>query len=304
MSFTTPWVLLLLVIPVLLMIFEMRKAGVPIPVPHDHGTQKSGRLIFRLILPFSLIPAMILAVVVILIAGPLKPGLPKNVRELTNIELCLDVSGSMTAGFGEGSRYDAAMEAISGFTNQRKGDAFGLTIFGNEVLRWVPLTKDLSSIQNATPFLRPELLPRHFGGTEIGKGLKFCQSTLIKQEEGDRLIILLSDGRSADLGGNRPHQIGSSLKEDGIVLYSIFIGSGAAPQQLSDVTWPTGGEVFAVDNMDGLKRVFTHIDSMQPAKLKPKQSQNVDDFSLMTKIGLVLVALYQMALFGLRYTPW
>src|SRR6185503_14700649 len=96
-------------------------------------------------------------------------------RQMTNIQFCLDVSSSMTSPFGSGSRYDAAMDAISEFINQRKGDAFGLTIFGNEVLHWVPITKDVSAIKLATPFLRPEKMPYYFGGTQIGKALEECQ---------------------------------------------------------------------------------------------------------------------------------
>src|SRR5206468_11715957 len=57
-------------------------------------------------------------------------------RALTNILFALDVSGSMTSPFGDGKRSDKAIEAINEFTTYRKGDAFGLTIFGSDVLHW------------------------------------------------------------------------------------------------------------------------------------------------------------------------
>ena len=50
----------------------------------------------------------------------------------------------MKSPFGDGTRSDKAIEAIKEFTTYRKGDAFGLTIFGSDVLHWVPVTKDLS----------------------------------------------------------------------------------------------------------------------------------------------------------------
>ena len=230
--------------------------------------------------------------------------MPRSVRELTNIELCLDVSGSMSSGLGDGTRYEAAMAAIDDFTSEREGDAFGLTIFGNEVLRWVPLTRDLSAIKNAPPFLHPHKLPRHFGGTEIGKGLLFCRDTLTEQAEGDRMIILLSDGYSADLGGDRANEVATELYDAGIVLYSIHMGSGDAPQQMYDVTLPTGGEVFAVDNPAGLKAVFGHIDSMQPVRLVPSRTENVDDFGIAALVGLAALGLWVLTLIGVRYTPW
>ncbi len=91
-----------------------------------------------------------------MVAGRLKED-----RALTNIELLLDVSGSMTTPFGKGSRYDAAMQADADFTHHRKGDSIRSdAIFGDEVLRLdAAFTKDLSAIEHATPFLRPELLP-------------------------------------------------------------------------------------------------------------------------------------------------
>lgn len=304
MTFANPSLLLLLVVPVALIAFEVLRRGRRVALPFDHGRARSGAWIARLVLAASFLPAVLLGIAIVILAGPLRSGTPKQVRELTNIEICLDVSGSMRSGFGDGSRYDAAMQAIHEFIEQRRGDAFGLTIFGNEVLRWTPLTKDLAVIAHATPFLRPEVLPRHFGGTEIGKGLRFCRDTLTEREEGDRLIILLSDGVSADLGGNIPVELGHDLAENGIVLHSIFIGNGTATQQLYDVTRPTGGEVFAVEDPAALSSVFTHIDEMQPVRLKPSASQQVDDFELAATLGLMALGLYLLTLLGLRYTPW
>ena len=53
-----------------------------------------------------------LALVIVLLAGPQRWDEPRTQRSLTNIEFCVDVSGSMTARFGDGDRYQAAMKAI------------------------------------------------------------------------------------------------------------------------------------------------------------------------------------------------
>jgi hypothetical protein len=47
------------------------------------------------------VPQLVLAVAILLFAQPQKLSAPKVVRALTNIEFCLDISGSMTAPFGE-----------------------------------------------------------------------------------------------------------------------------------------------------------------------------------------------------------
>ena len=112
------------------------------------------------------LPALILLVAILILAGPQKTGEPRTKRVMSNIEFCVDVSGSMTAQFGEGTRYDASMAAINGFLDYRKGDAFGLTFFGVEVLHWVPLTTDVSAFRCAPPFMNPKNQGIHHGWAE------------------------------------------------------------------------------------------------------------------------------------------
>jgi Ca-activated chloride channel family protein len=121
------------------------------------------------------VPALILAVVIVLLAGPQQLSAPRTKRVLTNIEFCVDVSSSMRTPLGDGSRYDSSMKAIDSFLDIRKGDAFGLTFFGNNVLHWVPLTSDPSAIRCAPPFMKPENVPIWMGGTMIGKALLACK---------------------------------------------------------------------------------------------------------------------------------
>jgi Ca-activated chloride channel family protein len=304
MTFGYPLGLLLLAVPVLLILWEAWRRGPVVPIPLDHGHQRPGRWLERIVLGANALPALLLAVAILLLCRPLRLDEPKQERKLDNIEFLLDVSGSMTSSFGQGSRHDAAMNAIGDFTHHRKGDAFGLSIFGNEVLCWTPLTKDLSAIRSATPFLRPENLPEHFGGTEIGKALRFCARKLPERGEGDRLIVLVSDGISADLGPAVARQVGGELAGQQIVLYAIHIGDEAVPGDLYDLCQPTGGRVFAAATPEALSAVFGHIDQMQPVKLRPGAPQQVDAFGPFALAGLIVLGLYQAALFGVRYTPW
>ena len=89
----------------------------------------------------------------------------------------------MVTEFGEGSRYDAAMKAVEDFLSYRKGDALGLSFFGNSVLHWCPLTSDVSAIRCAPPFMRPENVPPWFNGIEIGKALRACKALLVERQE-------------------------------------------------------------------------------------------------------------------------
>src|SRR5262245_47768855 len=214
LQFTHTWVLSFLPIPLVLVVWEILRRGRRIALPFDHGHLVAARrklrhrIIPSLILAANLLPGLLAAAVIVLLAGPSRLGPPSEERVLTNIEICFDVSGSMNSpmSFG-GSRYTVAKDAVDKFTSRRKGDAFGLTIFGSEVVRWVPLTKDTDTIRASTPFLDPSRMPPHMGGTRIGNALKFAEQTLTRQPDGDRLIILVSDGFSSDLDGLRAKEI-------------------------------------------------------------------------------------------------
>ncbi len=304
LGFEHPWRLLLLAAPVCLLVWELSRRGPRIALPFDHADHARGRRWASLVHVAGLLPTFLLAVAIVLLARPSVAGKPKQDRTLSNIEFVLDVSGSMLSAFGEATRYDAAMKAIANFTKHRQGDAFGLTIFGNEVLRWTPVTKDLTAIANATPFVRPELMPPQFGGTEIGKAVLFARDGLTQRGEGDRMIVLFSDGDSADLGPSRSRSIGAELAARGIVMYAVHVGEDSAPTDLIELCRPTGGRVFAAESPEAISRVFARIDQMQPVKLKPTATERTDFLAPFTLLGLLGTALYGVCLCGLRYTPW
>lgn len=297
-------VLFLLVVPVALCLWTWNRRGRAVVLPFDHASRGSDawpRFFLRL---FESVPALLLALVILILAGPQAWGEPRSKRALTNIEFCLDVSGSMMAKFGEGTRYDAAMAAINEFLDYRKGDAFGLTFFGNSVLHWVPLTEDTSAFKCAPPFMTPGQLPYWLNGTEIGKALRACRKVLVEREEGDRMILLVTDGYSADLGGGNEEIVARELKNDGIVVYTVHIAEGEIPDEIVRIASLTGGEAFKPEDTDGLRRIFERVDRMQKAKLEKTQPEASDAFGPWCLAALGLLGVAVLALFGLRYTPW
>ena len=273
-------------------------------LPFDRGHQKKGAIWNVLINLADSIPACILAVVILILAGPTNLGTPVQQRELKNIQFCLDVSGSMTANFGAVKRYDAAMEAINDFIDFRDGDTFGLTIFGVQNLQWVPLTNDTSAFKCAPPFLRPESLPPGFGGTMIGSALQACQKVLVDREEGDRMIILVSDGNSFDLNPPNDEVLAKKLRADDIVVYAVHISNTSLPPELATITTLTGGESFNPGDKEGLRAVFRKIDQMQQTKLKPAYAVRQDFFWPCAVVGMSFLGLRLLVSFGLRFTPW
>lgn len=297
-------VLFLLVIPTALLIWTWRRHGRAIVLPFDHGDAPTGawtRFFLHLV---ESLPALVLAIVILILAGPQSWDAPRSKRILTNIEFCVDVSGSMSAKFGEGDRYEASMKAINEYLHYRTGDAYGLTFFGSSVLHWVPVTTDVSAFECALPFMRPRTLPYWFNGTEIGKALLACRKILVEREAGDRMIILVTDGYSADLSNGRDEEVARDLKRDNIVVYTIHIAEGEIPDQVVRIASLTGGEAFKPEDTEGLKHIFARIDQMQKARLEKTQAEATDDFRPWCVVGLGLLGVAVLALFGLRYTPW
>lgn len=305
MSFRFPVALVVLeILPLIVLAWLWLRRGHGVGLPLDHAPVSSGRRWWILVSLSESLPVLLCMVVIAMLCGPVILSEPKTRRRLTNIEFCVDISGSMQASFGSGTRYDASMAAINEFLDFREGDAFGLTFFGNSVLHWVPLTNDRSAIRCAPPFMRPEVAPPWFGGTEIGKALRACRQVLSAREEGDRMIILVSDGFSFDLSNGNDQEIAREMNQTGIVVYAIHIGGGTVPDEVVNVTGLTGGEVFQPGDAEGLKSVFQRIDDMQQAQLEKVSAETMDYYWPFSVAGLVLLGLTTVTLFGMRYTPW
>jgi Ca-activated chloride channel family protein len=309
MSFLYDWalyplVLPLLAVPLAVLVWVWLRPGQQVVLPLDHGRPGRG-WVWRIALNVAdSVPALLLMVAIILLAGPQRYGEPEAKRKMTNIQLCLDISGSMTWTFGDGSRYDAAVKAVDEFLGYRKGDAVGLTFFGNNFLHWCPLTSDLSAVKCAPPFMRPENVPPWFGGTEIGRALRGCKSILLDRPEGDRMIVLVTDGDSFDLFGGNAETIARELKANGITVFAIIIAMSQIQEEIYTITQTTGGEAFLAGDPEALHAIFRRIDQMRQAPLEKKIADTLDFFQPFCVAGLALLGLATLTSFGLRYTPW
>lgn len=313
MIFSRPSLLPLLCLPVLLCFWHWFRRGQPVVLPFDFAGQPRRAFLDGLVRVAGFLPAGLLTVAILLWCGPLTEGPPTYPTQVANIQLALDTSGSMRDPFGNRvlpdgtpfTRYDAAMEAISEFTTYREGDAFGFTIFTNKVIHWVPLTTDLSAIRLATPFVRPGKFPlQWWDGTKVGNALLECAKLLEQRHEGDRMIILLTDGESQDLQNGKAAEIGRELKAKNIVVYMISVRNEPPFEELRVVTQATGGETFESGDTATLRSVFRRIDQLQRAKLISAQTQWVEFFPPFALAGLILLGLQLVVSFGLRFTPW
>ncbi|MCH2144288.1 MAG: VWA domain-containing protein [Phycisphaerales bacterium] len=302
MSFTEPTALVLLVVPVLLLVWAWQRRSSGLALPFDDQAHAPRRFLGWMLSTFDSMPAIILLAVVFMLAGPQVLRRPSDQRVLTNIQFCVDVSGSMTIG----NRYEMAIDAVEDFIDARQGDAFGLTLFGSYAIRWVPLTRDLDAIRNALPFADPQRQPMHMGGTRIGHALQFCLGNIAAEAEaGDRMIVLVSDGMSSDISdASASLALADDLKASNIAVFHVHVGTGSVPGTVQELARETGGEAFVATDRKGLDRAFRYIDQLRPDRFEPGGTVPMDFFMPFALVALSALGLHVIGLFGGRYTPW
>jgi hypothetical protein len=121
---------------------------------------------------------------------------------------------------------------------------------------------------------------------------------------GDRLLLLVSDGVSADVNSGNVSEYADEMKAANITVYHIHVGTDPVPTDVMEIAKSTGGESFVATDESGLKRIFKHIDRMKPAQFKPAAAIPMDYFQPFALVGLCLLAAYALGAFGLRFTPW
>lgn len=305
--FSRPFLLLLLALPLLHLCWVWQRQSGRFAMPFDSDGKVrlgSGRVMRALLGVGESLPALLMAAAILLLALPQELAAPKQKRALTNIQFLVDISGSMTAKFGSLTRYDVSMKAINDFLDFRDGDSFGLTFFGNNYLHWVPLTSDPSAFRHAIPFMRPEIAPPGFGGTEIGKAVLGAREVLTSREDGDRMIILVTDGWSSDLAGGAEMELAKRLKNDGIKLFTVNVQDSDARGEIVNLSRMTGGEVFNPGDQQALENVFRQIDEMTKTELEQGTAEMVDWFLPFCIAGLSVLGLFVLFQLGWRYTPW
>jgi Ca-activated chloride channel family protein len=280
-------------------------------LPFDGLQRRRGWLLGGLVQTANCLPAVLLGLALLLLARPLTFAPPKTQRKLSNIQIVLDTSLSMMAPYGAQTsektitRFDGAMDAIERFLTARQGDAFGLTIFSRNFIHWVPLTQDTSAIRLARTFISPDIFPDEiWGGTYIAKALNGAIAPLTRHPEGDRLIILITDGEGRDIGEDREREVIDKLRRQNITVFAVSMTDSEIAPGLLNITRQTGGQTFRALTPQALQIVFDRIDQMKKVELQATRPEVIDFPDPFLPPLLVVLGLQVLVLFGLRFTPW
>lgn len=312
--FAEPHYLWLLAIPVCLAFWEWIRKGHPIVMPVDHQREKQskGWLLAFLVHTANMLPALLMACAILLLARPMTQAPPEVVRKAKNIQIVLDLSGSMNFPFGPQSlnsdkpirRVDAAMDAIETFIDSRPEDSFGLTVYGKAFIHWVPLTADTSAIKYSRPFMSGFLQT-----TRTLTALAGASEHIVERSEGERMIILVTDGKynSEPDPERQVEELLSLFEDESIVLYGIFISEEEVPELEQVLCVQSGGGMYNIESEmspDALQELFALIDQLAEVQFKMNEPLAVDNFKPFIIPIIVILALHVLSLLGLRYTPW
>ena len=140
-----------------------------------------------------------------------------------DILFVLDISPSMAALDMDGSsRFSVATGLIKNFTKNRPSDSIGLAAVGKEAALLIPPTTDRELFNSRLDSLR---LGELGDGTALGMGLALAVYHLDRSTAQRKVVILISDGEN-NAGAIHPHTAAAILRDSGISLWVIGIGSG------------------------------------------------------------------------------
>ncbi len=210
--------------------------------------------------------------------------LPVTGRDLM---LAVDISGSMGTedlelGGRRVTRLAVVKNVVRDFIGARQGDRVGLVLFGTNAYLQAPLTFDLQTVNR---LLSEAPVGIAGGKTALGDAIGLAVKRLRARPEGDRVLILLTDGANnvgevapvkaaelAALAGVRIHTIGVGADE--MRMPSLFGNAFGArvinpsadldEESLQRIAQATGGRYFRAQNTRRLREIYQLIDQLEP----------------------------------------
>lgn len=293
-NFQDPWILLLLLLlPALAFLRHRRQAYGALTYSGLGRTAGKGHF-FRLHLPFY---CRLLALALLIVAAA-RPQLgfarEENLTEGIDIQLVLDISGSMAAeDFQPRNRLEVAKDVLREFIARRQGDRVGLVVFAGQALTKAPLTSDHDMLRLLVDSVELFTLP---DGTAIGQALASGAARLKDSQAKTKVVVLVTDGVN-NRGAIDPDSAAAVCEGLGIKVYTVGVGTeGMVPvpmkvvdpfgneriqrmsmevevdeELLKRIADRTGGEFFQAVDPSGLRRVFDRIDQLEKTPLQVKR---------------------------------
>ena len=202
-------------------------------------------------------------------------ALPVTGRDLL---LAVDISGSMKTddllrGGYRLSRLHVVKEVAGDFIERRDGDRLGLILFGSRAYLQTPLTFDRHTVR---VLLEEAVIGLAGEQTAIGDAIGLAVKRLRERPEGNRVLVLLTDGANT-AGEVAPHEAAEVAAVEGIKIYAIGVGADELRSQLftttaggldettlENIAAVTGGRYFRARDADELEEIYALVDRLEP----------------------------------------
>ncbi len=317
-SFTDPWLLLLLLLLPVLAFLRGRfggTAGVSFSTTSSLvklGQRRRSRAgAFLAGLSYLALASLIIALA--------RPQLGKEITRVqasgVDIMLVLDVSRSMlaedfTIGSQRANRLEATKRVTEQFIRERPTDRIGIVAFAGRPYLVSPLTLDHDWLIRNLERLRIGLVE---DGTAIGSAIASAANRLKDKEAKTKLIVLLTDGDN-NSGKVMPLTAAEAAHALGIRIYAIGAGTvGEAPfpfqdafgrtiyrnvpvefdeKTLEQIAALTDGRYFRATDTKSLETIFSEIDKLEKSKIEVERiAQYRDLFPWFLLVGLIGLSL-------------
>jgi Ca-activated chloride channel family protein len=207
----------------------------------------------------------------------------------TDIVLVLDLSDSMRSlDFKPRNRFQAAVEVLRQFIQDRPDDRLGLVLFARYAFTQCPLTLDHGALLGFLDNVQIGLIEQD--RTAIGSAIATAVARLKGSEAKSKLVVLLTDGRS-NFGDVDPVTAAKAAAAFGIKIYAVGAGApGGGMIEINDpmfgkrivkmpeneldevtlreVAKRTGGTYFRATDFESLKRIYKEIDQLEKTDVK------------------------------------
>lgn len=218
-------------------------------------------------------------------------------RQARQMMLAVDLSGSMSEpdmvlGGNVVDRLTAAKAVLSDFLDRREGDRVGLLVFGQRAYALTPLTADLTSVRDQLADSVVGLAGRE---TAIGDAIALSVKRLREQKQGQRVVVLLTDGVNT-AGVLEPAKAAELAKAEGVRVHTIAFGGNGGyslfgvpipagggddidEEGLRRIAEQTGGRFFRARDTEQLAGIYAELDRLEPVKaLGPSVQPRVERY--------------------------
>jgi Ca-activated chloride channel homolog len=200
-----------------------------------------------------------------------------------DLMLAVDVSGSMEQADyrlngRDATRLDVVKAVAGRFIERREGDRLGLVLFGSRAYLQTPLTYDRLTVRS---LLDDSVIGLAGRETAIGDAITLAVKHLRQQREGNRVLILLTDGTNT-AGNIAPLAAAKIAAKAGVRVYTIGIGGGPVgvntpfgmlmqqasdldPATLKAIAKTTGGRYFQATDTTRLEQIYDELDRLEPS---------------------------------------